>query len=308
VETAVAGKYGATAEVSGAEYVKKIFQVPFTLPQTSIGQLPGYLDLIEDTAGFGEAQLADFRDHVRPHFRYLADEGALNPREIKLLINTYVLQLKVLLPRLGDDLNPDVVLALLCMNFRLDWRSYHDQLTAEPQLVQQALQDAVRSHDAGREPWLPGAAQPVPPPSLLRYFGGAAWPLLHVTDLRPYLTAAKSTWSANPWIPQARAMALRLRRSADEVTSSVARREGMDLLVRGAQDLRDFIARRKEPAGSLRDMRRDLEETATQIVTSLMEWAASPDAEVELLRTSLTAMFDRLDAGLREYQRYANAT
>jgi hypothetical protein len=129
VETAVAGKYGATAEVSGAEYVKKIFQVPFTLPQTSIGQLPGYLDLIEDTAGFGEAQLADFRDHVRPHFRYLADEGALNPREIKLLINTYVLQLKVLLPRLGDDLNPDVVLALLCMNFRLDWRSYHDQLT-----------------------------------------------------------------------------------------------------------------------------------------------------------------------------------
>lgn len=306
VEKAVAVKYGATAEVGGAEYIKKIFQVPFTLPRTGIGQLPGYLDLIETTAGFGDAQLADFRDHVRPHFRYLADEGVINPREIKLLINTYVLQLKVLSPRLGDDLHPDVVLALLCMNIRLDWRSYHDQLAAEPQLVQPVLRDAVRSPGAGREVWLPGAAQPVPP-SLLRYLGDAAWPLLRVTDLRPYLTVAESTWSADPWIPQARAMALRLRRSADEVTSGSAPPEGLELLVRDAQDLRDFIARRKEPAVSLRGIRRDLEETATRIVASLMESASSPGAEVELLRTRLTAMFDRLDAGLRDYQRYANA-
>ena len=102
-------------------------------------------------------------------------------------------------------------------------------------------------------------------------------------------------------------MALRLRRYADEVTSRSAPPEGLELLVRDAQDLRDFIARRKEPAGSLRGIRRDLEETATRIVTSLMESASSPSTEVELLRTRLTAMFDRLDAGLRDYQRYANA-
>jgi hypothetical protein len=305
VEKAVAAKYGAAAEVTGAEYIKKIFQVPFTLPRTGIGQLPGYLDLIEATAGFAEAQLADFRDHVRPHFRYLAEEGALNPREIKLLINTYVLQLKVLWPTLENDLDPDVVLALLCMNFRLDWRSYHDQLTAEPQLVQPVLRDAVRSPGAGGEVWLPGATQPVPP-SLLRYLGDAAWPLLRVTDLRPYLTVAKSTWSADPWIPQARAMALRLRRSTDEVTSGAAR-EGLKLLLRDAQDLRDFIARRKERSGSLRSIRLDLEDTASQIVASVMASASSPDPEAELLRTRLTAMFDRLDAGLRDYQRYANA-
>ena len=209
-------------------------------------------------------------------------------------------------PRLGDDLDPDVVLALLCMNFRPDWRSYHDQLAAEPQLVQPVLREAVRSPGACGEVWLAGAAQPVPP-SLLRYLGDAAWPLLLVTDLRPYLTAAESTWSADPWIPQARTMALRLRRSADEVTSRSAPPEGLELLVRDAQDLRDFIARRKEPAGSLRGIRRDLEETATRIVTSLMESASSPSTEVELLRTRLTAMFDRLDAGLRDYQRYANA-
>ena len=38
-----------------------------------------------------------------------------------------------------------------------------------------------------------------------------------------------------------------------------------------------------------------------------MESASWPDAQVELLRTRLTAMFDRLDAGLHDYQRYANA-
>jgi hypothetical protein len=306
VEKAVAVKYGAAAEVSGAEYIKKIFQVPFTLPEAGIGQLPGYLDLIEAAAGFGEAQLADFRDHVRPHFKYLADEGAFNPREIKLLINTYVLQVKVLWPRLGDGLNPDIVLALLCMNFRLDWRSHHNQLTAEPQLVQPVLRDAVGSPDADGEVWLPGAAQPIPP-SLLRYLRGAAWPLLGATDLRPYLAAGASTWSANPWIPNARVMAFRLRRSADEVLSGATPRKGLRSLVRDAQDLRDFIAKRGEQAGSLRGIRRNLEEAAAQIVASLTESASSPDAEVEFLRTRLTAMFDRLDAGLRDYQRYANA-
>lgn len=306
VEAAVALKYGATAEVSGAEYIKKIFQVPFTLPRTGISQLPDYLDLIETTAGFGEAQLADFRDHVRPHFGYLADEGAINPREIKLLINTYVLQLKVLWSRLGDDLDPDVVLALLCMNFRLDWRPYHDQLTAQPQVVQLILQNAVRSPGASGEVRLPGAGQPIPP-SLLRYLGNAAWPLLRVTDLRPYLTVVESTWSADPWIPQVWAIALRLRQSADEMMSGAAPRADLELLVRDAQDLRDFIARRKEPVASLRGVHRDLEETATQIVASLTESASSPDAQIERLRTRLTAMFDRLDAGLRDYQRYAHA-
>ena len=91
------------------------------------------------------------------------------------------------------------------------------------------------------------------------------------------------------------------------MTSAAAPREGVELLARDAQDLRDFIARRSEPSGSLRGLRRDLEETAAQIAESLTGWAISPDEEAGLLRTGLTAMFDRLDAGLRNYQRYADA-
>jgi hypothetical protein len=300
VRKAVDEKYGATAEVSGAEYIKKIFQVPFTVPRTSVSQLPDYLDVIAGTAGFGDAQLADFHEHVRPHFRFLVDEGAINPREVKLLINAYVLQLKVLSPRIGDDLDPDVVLALLCMNFRLDWRACYDQLIAEPQLVRPLLEEAVRSGD---DMLLPGAAQPVPP-SLLRYLDDAGWPLLNIPDLRPYLTAAESTWSASPWIPQARVMAVRLRRSVNQLLSGMS--PAADL-VRDAQDLRDFIVGQQESASSLRGIRLDLEETAAQIV-GLLESASPANAETGLLPTRLTAMLDRLDAGLRDYQRYSNTS
>ena len=211
VDKAIAVKYGTAAEVNGAEYVKKIFQVPFTLPLPGSSQLSGYLDVIQAAAGFSEAQLADFRDHVQPHFRYLADAGPVNPREVKLLINTYVLQLKVLWPRLGDRLDPNIVLALLCMNFRPDWRPCYDQLTAEPQVIQPVLRDALRTAEAIGEVSLPGLPEPIQP-SLLRYLGDRARPLLRAADLRPYLTVAKFKWSADPWVPEARAMAIRLRR------------------------------------------------------------------------------------------------
>ena len=90
------------------------------------------------------------------------------------------------------------------------------------------------------------------------------------------------------------------------MTSAAATRVGVELLARDAQELARLHRRRSEPSGSLRGLRRDLEETAAQIDASLTGWAtAGPDAGA--LRTGLTAMFDRLDAGLRDYQRYANA-
>jgi GTPase SAR1 family protein len=307
VNKAIAVEYGAGAEVSGREYLKKIFQVPFTLPRTSGSQLPDYMNVIEDTAGFDESQLADFRDHVRPHFKYLADEGPINPREIKRLINTYVMQLHMLWPGLSDDPDPDVVLALLCMEFRSDWSSCYDKFAAEPQLAQRILLDAVQSSGPGGDVLLPGATEPVPP-SLLQYLRNEAWPLLISANLRPYLRAAESAWSVDPWIPQARAKVVRLRRSVDEASASTDPREMFGSLVRDAQDLRDFIMEHREPSRTVRHILRGLGETASQIVFELTQSEASPDADVQVLRTRVTAMMDRLDAGLRDYQRFVNAT
>ena len=303
VQTAITIKYGADSEISAADYIKKIFQVPFTLPQDGISDMHGYLNAVEASAGFGAAQRADFRDHVRPHLAQLAAAGPGNQREVKRLINSYVLQLKVMWLKLGDELDPDIVLALLCMQFRLDWQPYHDRLIAEPQVIQPLLRDAVQPAAGGQPPgalWLPGVAMPVPP-SLLDYLGKAAWPLLHSADLRPYLAVTRSTWSAEPWIPQARIMAFQMRRSADEAQDGATVPES---LVRDAQDLLDLIARRREPVGSLRSIRRDLEGTARQIVAALSE--SSPNIEARHAR--LTALLDRLDTVLRDYQQFAAAS
>jgi hypothetical protein len=163
------------------------------------------------------------------------------------------------------------------------------------------LEEAVRSGD---DVLIPGVEEPVPP-SLLRYLGDQAWPLLQDPDLRHYLVTAESTWSAAAWIPEARATAVRLRSSVDAMISGAMLKADQERVVRKAEELHDLIAGQKEPASSLRGIRHDLEETTSQIVTTLVELGSSSDAEP--LRTRLTAMFDRLDVGLRDYQRYAGA-
>ena len=87
-------------------------------------------------AGLDDAQLADFDQNVRRHLQFLPGEDSVNPREAKRLVNTYTLQLKMLSRRLGDRLNPNVVLALQCMSFRPDWPDLCDHLAADPQLFQ----------------------------------------------------------------------------------------------------------------------------------------------------------------------------
>jgi hypothetical protein len=106
-ERAIAAKYGGAQDpdmpgiASGSDYVKKLFQVPFALPPILPRQLQEYLANIEAGAQFGDAQREDFQDNVRRHLRWLPSEDSFNPREIKRLINSYVLQLKMLSPRLG---------------------------------------------------------------------------------------------------------------------------------------------------------------------------------------------------------------
>lgn len=69
--------------------MKKIFQVPFTLPVISASQLPEYLNSIAANGGFEHAQGRDFERNVRPHFRILQAQDSVNLREIKRLINTF---------------------------------------------------------------------------------------------------------------------------------------------------------------------------------------------------------------------------
>lgn len=216
-ERAVAQKYAlgdsSAAEqspVSGVDYLKKIFQVPFALPRVGTIQLREYCRAMLHSGGLAQAQIADFNDNVSPHLDFLSEQDAVNPREIKRLVNAYVLQVKMLGLRLGPTMNPRIVLALQIMNFRPDWRDFYEELAADPTVFQRTLSDAVAAEEPQGQVWLAGRSFAVPP-RMMTYFRGPAADLLLDPQLISYVSAAESSRSTDPMLLDAQASLNRLR-------------------------------------------------------------------------------------------------
>ena len=216
VERAIAAKYGRTtageSQVEGTEYIKKLFQVPFALPRIDVGQLQNYLDALAINADFSGAQLLDFDANVRRHLRYLSEEDSINPREIKRLINTYVLQLKMLSFRLGD-LKPDVVLALQVMSLHSRWLEVYEHLVADPDLFQRAASEAIM--ESKTSIWISGT-RIILPSGLIRYLKEDASALLTTLNLRSYVSAAESTRSIDPSLLEMQSIVGRIRGQIDQ--------------------------------------------------------------------------------------------
>jgi hypothetical protein len=125
-----------SAHYLSREYVKKIFQVPYTLPPVAPSMLNHLLASIRLENGLKVPQSRDLDLTVRPYLEKIAVDGKLNPREVKRFINTYTLQTSI-----RKDLRPDVVLALQAMFFRYEWRPIYNLLLARPLLFIGALKD-----------------------------------------------------------------------------------------------------------------------------------------------------------------------
>src|SRR5215472_953418 len=121
VERSIDMKYksdGAEAgyQIKGADYIKKIFQLPYSVAPVAVAQLDEFLQAVYSEAELHPDQQADLQNVVTPHLRYLVTESGINPREVKRYINAYTLVIKV-----KQHLKRDVVLALLTLAFRRDW-------------------------------------------------------------------------------------------------------------------------------------------------------------------------------------------
>jgi hypothetical protein len=112
-----------TPLLSGAEYIKKIFQVPYTLTPVQLSQLDDLMDVIDQEAGLPPEQADDLRGRIQRHLRVALSEVAVNPREVKRFINSYVMQMKI-----NPHLEPDVVLALQTIKARSDWDAVHQAI------------------------------------------------------------------------------------------------------------------------------------------------------------------------------------
>jgi hypothetical protein len=107
----------------GREYVKKIFQVPYSLPPMIPQQLEELLESMYEGAYLGSDQLEDLRNRVGRYLQYVVIERRVNPREVKRFINAYTLQMLI-----RPDLDPDTVLALQVLAFRYEWVSLYKRI------------------------------------------------------------------------------------------------------------------------------------------------------------------------------------
>ena len=227
VERAVTLKYrlagdGESSTITGANYLKKIFQIPFALPRVSTSQLDEYLEGIATRAALVPAQQEDFDTNVRKHLEFLSGEEPVNPREVKRLINGYTMQLKMLSARFGK-IDPNVVLALCCMSFRPDWQDLYESLVADPMFFQSQVREARNGDTKENAVWVAGRKVMLPS-AFTRYIDGLARPLLTTPDLELYISAVESGRTTDPSLLDAYRILARLRREVEQLPDRITPR------------------------------------------------------------------------------------
>jgi KAP family P-loop domain len=172
------------------EYVKKIFQLPYSLPTMKPQQLGQLLESMYSEVALDEAQLDDLRGRVRNYLQYVAIEGRVNPREVKRFINAYTLQTLI-----RPELDPDTVLALQTLAFRYDWESLYDGILADSALFVDALRRYRRGKERGESTFDDLSPRlEILPPSLASYLRSPlAEPLTRHPSLDAYLSSLQST-------------------------------------------------------------------------------------------------------------------
>jgi KAP family P-loop domain len=191
---------------ASAEYLEKVFQVPFALPRIDDGLLGEYAVTLLKSSGWSDPQKIDFTSVVQKHLPFLAEENTVNPREVKRLINAYILQMQILSQRPGPAVDGHVVMTLQVLASRDDWRAkYYEPLVADHKLFQESLREASKALPGYN---VTGAVSLLP--SLRVYLSGVAAPLLGNVDLGPYITSAESTRSSDPALLDALAAAQRI--------------------------------------------------------------------------------------------------
>ena len=171
-------------QIRGFDYIKKIFQVPFTLPPVDISQLSQFLNSVYSEPGLPQEQLQELREIVEPHLRFLVTDGGINPREVKRFINGYTIIVKT-----KPYLDRNVVLALQTISFRRqDWDTVRKFLYAYREVFTNALQRQSFGNEPGAVSNLNPSLGTIPE-SFLRYVepGAPGAALLNANNLGEYL-------------------------------------------------------------------------------------------------------------------------
>jgi tRNA A37 threonylcarbamoyladenosine biosynthesis protein TsaE len=297
-------RYGATTTDGakteggdGRDYLKKIFQVPFSLPRVSTDQIEQLFEMTLRAAGLPPAQQQDLRDNVRPHLRSMVLD-AVNPREVKRFINAYTLQLKMLSANPQLQLVPAVVAAIQVMTFRDDWRQIYELLAAEPDEFQNALASALQPDATDEDFWI--SNEPLPA-DFLAYAGGPGAALTQV-PLEPYVMTAELTRGSDPGLLTMRRLAAETRRLIRNITAQPITSEGMSALQRPVRELASHAKERQDAPGGPEAAK------ATDRLSAHVDalGAESPASNLEPWQRQAYRMLDRIDAAIAQMRSAAD--
>ena len=244
---------GGESRISGAEYIKKIFQLPYRLAPVAIDQLHAFLEASYDEARLSDDQRDELRTIVAPHLRWLVGDAAVNPREIKRYVNAYTLLVEV---DGESSLDANAVLTLQTIAFRVDWSQVQDALLE----YQDAFADALRRQSNGEANALSDLDLDLQaiPDDFLEYVapGAPGSALLTVGSLAPYLSSGEAVRSTqNPRLLDALRAAGSVRRilqqaaavggdignAVPEALKTLSRVEGSVQTAAGVGPLRDAV-------------------------------------------------------------------
>jgi hypothetical protein len=167
VNRAVAAKFGseqgnlgdqttATASPSpspmldGDQYVKKLFQVGYALPPIDPGEIDNLLKGLAETPGLPPEQVREIKERISAHLTSL-DDVAINPRDVKRIINLYILNSKLLTTR-DFTPQPDITLAIQVISSRIDWGYLWTALLADARYFQVELKAAQNGGEVAGRP------------------------------------------------------------------------------------------------------------------------------------------------------------
>jgi hypothetical protein len=284
--------------ITGRDYIKKIFQVPFGLPPVDRGELDDLVSRLVEARGLYAAQKKDLTGRILDHLNFFSDE--INPREIKRLINAYTLQAKLMSLKLskrraGAKVDLDTILALQVIAFRPDWERIWRRLEADPVGFVSRLKQGLKQTETqpGDTVWVDG--EPLPP-RLVGYLKGPAKHLLTNEELKVYLSSGQASHISDPLILQAQAIVDDLRRYTADVD------EGTD---RGrlSADLHERLDALQSTIASATRWGRDVKPLVARLQTDASDLVAGPDRPqmpLDQWTAGFRARLDRLDNDLRD--------
>ena len=179
--------------ITGAEYIKKVFQLPYRLAPVTLDQVQDFLDAACEEGGLSSSERTELQERVAPHLGYLVGDSNVNPREIKRYINLYTTQIAI-----NPKLDPDVVLTIQTISARDDWQ-YADLALHEfrEEFLHHLRQRAMGEYAPTGALFLDEELGPLPP-DLLEYVADAApgHPLVVTSDLSSYLASGEAVRSS----------------------------------------------------------------------------------------------------------------